>query len=199
MRINKPIGQFVLGFSLATLVSAAFAGQPPIFRYKNDAGVKVTTYVLPPEAAGKGYEIINSKGDVLEVVKPAPTAEEMQAFINSIEQKKYDKTLMLKYGSLAELMNAQKRKSAELDAKMAVLKSSFNNIKSQIDAEQKKAANYERQGQPVPDSLLKMLEDLYASYETSESTLREREKEIATERVRYEYELNRYKELKNLK
>lgn len=199
MRINKPTLQFVLGFSLASLAISALSGQPPIFRYKNDAGVKVTTYVLPPEVAGKGYEIINSKGDVLEVVKPAPTAEEMQAFINSIEQKKYDKTLMLKYGSLAELMKAQQRKSTELDAKMAVLKSSFNNIKSQIDAEQKKAANYERQGQPVPEMSLKMLEDLYAQYELTESTLREREKEIATERVRYEYELNRYKELKNLK
>jgi len=183
---------------LAMFVHAAFSG-PPLFRYKNNAGVMVTTHVLPPDAAGRGYDIINSKGDVLETVKPAPTAEEMQAFINTIEQKKYDKTLMLKYGSLAELMKAQKRKSTELDAKMTVLKSSFSNIKTQIDQEQKKAANYERQGQPVPETLLKLLEDLYAAYEQTEGTVREREKEIATERVRYEYELNRYKQLKNLK
>jgi hypothetical protein len=198
MRTSRLALQFLLAFLLVTFTNATFAGQP-IFRYKNDAGVKVTTYVLPPEMAGKGYEIINSKGDVLETVKPAPTPEEMQAFISSIEQKKYDKTLLLKYGSLAELMTAQKRKSAELDAKMSVLKSSYNNIKNQIDLEQQKAANYERQGQPVPETSLKTLEDLYAQYEQMEGSLREREKEMATERVRYEYELNRYKELKNLK
>ena len=198
MRINKFALQVLSSMLLAMFVHAAFSG-PPLFRYKNNAGVMVTTHVLPPDAAGRGYDIINSKGDVLETVKPAPTAEEMQAFINTIEQKKYDKTLMLKYGSLAELMKAQKRKSTELDAKMTVLKSSFSNIKTQIDQEQKKAANYERQGQPVPETLLKLLEDLYAAYEQTEGTVREREKEIATERVRYEYELNRYKQLKNLK
>lgn len=204
MKANKFTLQFLSSMLLAMFIQSAFSGQasysaPPLFRYKNDAGVLVTTHVLPPDAAGKGYDIINSKGDVLETIKPAPTAEEMQAFINSIEQKKYDKGLMLKYGSLAELMKAQKRKSTELDAKMTVLKSSFNNIKTQIDAEQKKAANYERQGKPVPEASLKMLEDLYAAYEQTEAMVREREKEIATERVRYEYELNRYKQLKNLK
>jgi len=190
--------QFLLPVLLALFTQAAFSN-PPIFRYKNDAGVTVTTMVLPPDASGKGYEIISTAGDVLEVVKPAPTAAEMQAFVNSIEQEKYDKALMLKYGNLAELMRAQKRKSTELDAKMTVMKSSFANIKSQIDAEQKKAANYERQGQAVPATSLKILEDLYAGYEQAEVSVREREKEIATERVRYEYELNRYKQLKNLK
>lgn len=188
---------------LSTVLLVVFAevaiSAPPIFRYKNDAGVTVTTTVLPPEVSGKGYEIINTAGDVLEKVKPAPTADEMQAFINTIEQEKYDKTLLLKYGSLAELMKAQKRKSTELDAKMIVMKSTFVNIKAQIDAEQKKAANFERQGQPVPAASLKMLEDLYAAYESSEGTMREREKELTMERARYEYELNRYKQLKHLK
>jgi hypothetical protein len=190
--------QFLPVILLVLFAQEAFSA-PPIFRYKNDAGVTVTTMVLPPEVSGKGYEIINAAGDVLEKVKPAPTAEEMQAFLNTIEQEKYDKSLLLKYGSLAELMNAQKRKSMELDAKMTVMKSSFANIKTQIDAEQKKAANFERQGQPVPATTLKTLEDLYAAYEQSEGTVREREKEMAMERARYEYELNRYKELKHLK
>jgi len=198
MRTNKITLRYLSAFLLLAYIDAAFSA-PPIFRYKNDAGVTVTTYVLPPEVAGKGYEIINSKGDVLETIKRAPTPEEMQAFINSIEQAKYDKSLMLKYGSLAELMQAQKRKNNEMDAKMTVLKNSFNNTKTQIDQEQKKAANYERQGLPVPDTSLKMLEDLYAAYEQTEGTVREREKEMSIERARFEYELNRYKELKKLK
>ena len=194
--------QVILLFCIAVFAQNIWAEKPlhpPIFRYKNDAGVKVTTYVLPPEASGKGYEIINDKGDILETVKPAPTESEKKAFLSAIEQEKYDKTLILKYGSLAELMKAQKRLNAELDSKMSVLRGNFSNIKSQIDAEQVKAANIERQGRAVPESSLTMLEALYASYEQTESLLHEREKEIEEERARYEQEFLRYKQLKGLK
>ena len=191
---------FQLSFVLMVVMFCDVASAaPPLFRYKNDAGVPVTTFVLPPEASGKGYEIINDKGDVLEVIKPAPTAAEKQSFLDAIEQEKYDKSLLLKYGSLAELMKAQKRKSEELDAKMSVLKGNFSNIRAQIDTEQEKAANYERQGRPVPESSLKALESLYANYEQTENSMHEREKEVADERARYERELNRYKQLKGLK
>ncbi len=186
-------------FAEKTKIRTTTATSPKIFRYKNDVGVMVTTYVLPPDVSGKGYEIISPQGDVLEVIKPAPTAAEKQAFLNAIDQDKYDKSLMLKYGSLAELMKAQKRKSEELDAKMSVLKGNFSNIKAQIDAEQVKAANFERQGRPVPDTTLSALEALYANYEQTESTIHEREKEIAEEKGRYEQELTRYKQLKGLK
>jgi len=194
-KITLP-GSFVL---LAIVFCKFASAAPPLFRYKNAEGVPTTTYVLPPEASGKGYEIINDKGDVLEVVKPAPTAAEKQAAMDAIEQQKYDKTLLLKYDSLAELMKAQKRKSEELDAKMAVLKGNFSNIRAQIDAEQEKAANYERQGRPVPESILKALESEYANYEQTENAMHEREKEVADEKARYEQELNRYKQLKGLK
>jgi len=185
----------LLAIAFCKFASAA----PPLFRYKNTEGVTTTTYVLPPEFSGKGYEIINDKGDVLEVVKPAPTASEKQAAMDAIEQQKYDKSLLLKYDSLAELMKAQKRKSEELDAKMSVLKGNLSNIRAQIDAEQQKAANYEREGRPVPEVTLKALETAYANYEQTESSMHEREKEIADEKGRYEQELDRYKQLKGLK
>jgi len=117
MKMKKFTCSFLVTVILAVISQTTCAEErtgPQLFRYKNAEGVPVTTYVLPPEASGKGYEIINTKGDVLETVKPAPTAAEKQAFLDAIEQEKYDKNLMLKYGSLAELMKAQKRKMEEM-------------------------------------------------------------------------------------
>jgi hypothetical protein len=170
-----------------------------IFRYKDANGIQVTTYVLPPEAAGNGYDILNSKGDVLEVVKPAPTEAEKPAALAAIEQEKFDKNLLLQYGSLTELLQAQKRKLDELDSKMAVLQGNFSSIRSQIDTEQMKAANFERQGRPVPEESLKTLADLYANYEQTETAMHEREKETNDEKKQYQYELERYKAVKGLK
>jgi chromosome segregation ATPase len=96
-------------------------------------------------------------------------------------------------------LQAQKRKLDELDSKMAVLQGNFSSIRSQIDTEQMKAANFERQGRPVPEESLKTLADLYANYEQTETAMHEREKETNDEKKQYQYELERYKAVKGLK
>jgi len=183
---------------LLSTIARADSGDRKIFRYKVD-GHQVTTYILPPEAAGLGYEIVNSKGDVLQVVKPAPTDAEKPAMLAQIEQDKFDKNLLLQYSSLDELKQAQSRQLEQLDAKMAVLKGNFSNIRSQIDAEQVKAAGFERQGRPVPEDSLKKLETLYASYEQVETDMHDREREIADEKAHFQYEIERFKAVKGIK
>ena len=172
---------------------------PTLFRYTNEAGVPVTSHILPPEIAQKGYEIITYEGDVIQKVAPALTDEEKQAMLDAIEQKKYDKSLMLRYGSLADLRKSQKRKMAEQEAKLSVLQSNLSNINLQIESEQSKAANFERQGMPIPDSVISSLEGLYGNLERTEDLIRIREKEIQEERDRFKTEMDRYKVLKGLK
>ena len=55
------------------------------------------------------------------------------------KQADYDKKLLLKYGSLAELRRAQDRKMSELDSKVQVLNTNLSAIKGQIEAEQQKS------------------------------------------------------------
>jgi len=170
-----------------------------LFRYKNDQGTLVTSHILPPDMAYKGYQIVTAGGDVLQTVAPAPTDEEKDQFLQAIEQEKYDKSLLLRYGTLAELMKAQKRKIGEMEAKRSVLLSNQSNMKVQIEAEQSKAANFERQGRPVPELTLSAMEALWGNLERTEDQIRTIDEELEGERKRYEKETHRYKQLKGLK
>lgn len=188
---------------LYTLAHAAREPSPQqkgaLFRFKNEQGVLVTSHILPPEMAYKGYQIVTTNGDILQTVAPAPTEDEKKRILEAIEQEKYDKALMARYGTLADLMKAQKRKRAEIEAKLAVLNSNQSNIKRQIEVEQGNAANYERQGKPVPEPVLKALEDLWSNLEKTEDQMRVINKELAQEEARFNRELDRYKQLKGLK
>src|SRR5688572_26463459 len=92
-----------------------------LFRYKNEQGTLVTSHILPPEMAYKGYQIVTVGGDVLQTIAPAPTDAEKGKILQAIEQEKYDKSLLLRYGTLADLLKAQKRKIGEMEAKRSVL------------------------------------------------------------------------------
>lgn len=170
-----------------------------LFRYKNEQGSMVTSHILPPEMAYKGYQVVTVGGDILQTVAPAPTDAEKTKILQAIEQEKYDKSLLLRYGTLAELMKAQKRKIGEIEAKKTVLTSNQTNMKTQIEAEQSKAANFERQGKAVPEAILATLERLWGNLERTEDQIRIITGELEAEQTRYKTEIDRYKQLKGLK
>lgn len=198
------------GFAMATLAlspaleaapsrsEAQEQKAPKLYRYRSAKGAIVTSYVLPPDMVTKGYQIVTLKGDVIETVKPSLTDEERKAILDAEEQKKYDKALLLKYGSLAELVNTQKRKTDEVEAKMSILKGNLTAIRNQKDAAQKKAATYERQGKPVPSNDLALLDTIYKNEEAAKEAIHVLEKEFQAEKQRLEYELARFKTLKGI-
>lgn len=188
-----------LDVAAASKEAADKASKGALFRYKNEQGTLVTSHILPPEMAYKGYQIVTVGGDVLQTVAPAPTAEEKNKILEAIEQEKYDKSLLLRYGTLAELMKAQKRKMGEIEAKRSVLLSNQTNMKVQIEAEQARAANYERQGKPVPEVTLNAMEALWGNLERTEDQIRTINEELESERARYDRETHRYKQIKGLK
>ena len=174
-----------------------------LFRYRNGDGKVVMTYVLPPEQMEKGYEVLTPRGDVIEVVPPAPSLEErirMREEARSAEdQAKYDRDLLLMFGTLADLKAVRDRRIGELEGKLKVLRGNQNNIKLSIENEQFKAAGYERRGEPVPDLVLDVLSDLYGNLEKTNDLIAKRETEVEEETLKFEEYQKRYKELKGLK
>lgn len=172
---------------------------PKLYRYRNAKGSIVTSYVLPPDMVSKGYDVVTLEGYVVETVRPTLTDEERKAVFDAEEQAKFDKQLLLKYGSLAELLRTQKRKTEEVEAKMSILKGNLTAIRNQKEAAQKKAATYERQGKPVPPNDLAALENIYKSEDAAEEAIQILEKEFQAEKQRLEYEQVRFKKLKGIR
>ena len=48
-----------------------------LFRYVTADGESKMSTILPPDAAVRGYEIINTAGDVLDIIPPALTEDHL--------------------------------------------------------------------------------------------------------------------------
>ena len=61
---------------LATAFLAPAAGADNLYRYKNDAGGTGVDWQVPAQFAGRGDEVLNTQGDVVEVVPRQLRADE---------------------------------------------------------------------------------------------------------------------------
>lgn len=142
----------------------AFAADPPeilLYRYTDSRGVTVMDRQgVPSEYIGKGYQVLNSRGRVIQTVPPAPTAQEIRQAEASKAQASADAQLLQQYRSLDEVDRARARRLAELDALIGVAQGNVQGLSAQQASLLGQAADHERAGKPVPPLLLDQLKDL---------------------------------------
>jgi hypothetical protein len=142
---------------------AAEAPEILLYRYVDNRGVTVLDRQgVPPEYAAKGYEVLNSRGRVVQVVPPPPTAEQLQHAQDAKARAAADAQLLRLYSSVEDVDQARTRKLAELDALVEVAKGNILNLNAQLNSLQKQAATQERAGRPVAQSLIDQLNDVRA-------------------------------------
>ena len=150
---------FLLGVGGATGIRAADAPDIVFYRYVDSRGQTVLDRQgVPPEYSGKGYEVLNQRGRVIQVVPPALSSEELlkaQAAAQSAKvQADADARLLRLYGSLTDIDRAKARKLAELDALIATAQSNIQALVAQQAALQSQAADQERAGRQVSQGLM---------------------------------------------
>ncbi|KEZ71116.1 keratin [Pseudomonas amygdali pv. tabaci str. ATCC 11528] len=157
----------VLGFWLALgmlaplLAQAADAPEARLYRYVDSRGVTVIdTQGVPPDYVAKGYEVLNGRGRVIQVVPPAPTAEQIRQFEADKRQAAADAQLLSLYSSVDEVDRVKARKLAELDALIGVAQGNIQGLAAQQRNLQGQAADLERAGRPVQQGLVDQLNDL---------------------------------------
>jgi hypothetical protein len=146
-----------------------FAASDRYYRYTNEKGVTVMDSRIPPDYVKNGYEVVTLSGRVLEVVSPALSPEEAQELMaqreREVELAERDGYLLRRYSTVADIEAAKKRKLADFDASMAMLRGNASNMEAQIKSIQSRAANIERAGRQVPKVLLENLENLHIQLE----------------------------------
>ena len=148
------------------MLCASFAAQAEdtsgalLYRYVDSKGVTVLDRQVPPEYAGKGYQVLNSRGRVLQTVAPAPTAEELAHLQAQKAQADANAQLLQRYSSVHEVDKAQARKLAELDGMIASIQTNLQGLLAQQVSLQGQAAEQERAGREVSPQLLGQLAGL---------------------------------------
>ncbi|WP_122667331.1 DUF4124 domain-containing protein [Pseudomonas viridiflava] len=140
---------------------AADTPQPLLYRYVDSRGVTVLDRQgVPPEYVARGYEVLNAQGRVVQVVPPAPTADEIHQAQAKKTQANADAQLLNLYSNVEDVDRAKARKLSELDALIALAQGNLKGLNTQQASLQGQAADLERAGKPVPQSLIDQMSDL---------------------------------------
>ncbi|MES2819158.1 MAG: DUF4124 domain-containing protein [Pseudomonadota bacterium] len=132
-----------------------------LYRYTNDKGVVVLDRQgVPAQYIGKGYEVLNDQGRVVQVVPPAPSPEEMQRILAERARAKTDAQLLRLYSTVEDVERAKERKLNELDGVIGVARGNLQSLRSQQANLQNQAADHERAGRAVPEHLLTQIDNL---------------------------------------
>jgi len=190
---------FLLGHSLDSLARE-------LYRYTNDQGNMVVDYQVPPEYVPKGYEILNEKGMVIEVVPRELSEEERanrdiqvrlaeEAQAEQERLREWDETLLLRYSTIEDIEAARERALSNLRIRVSILKSNKRSLKTQVENYQAQAADQERRGQPVDVKHVTAIEELQGEIAITESDIVDRQAEIEQVSSEYEADIDRFSRL----
>lgn len=190
----------VLCLVLAMPVSAE------MYRYETEEGKTVMSNTLPREALQQGYEVLDSNGRVMEKIPPPPTKEELakrqrererqkRLEKKREEQKKRDRRLLRQYSAPDDAVRALHRKLKERFGTVQLKLANIKSIESQIAELQNRAANQERAGREVSDTLRDKMKRLRAEKATLLDEIRNEIKEAEKTREKYRQRIKRLETL----
>ncbi len=149
------------GICLSVLVVSGWVGgvsaNTQYYRYIDDDGVKVMGHSIPPKYVKNGYEIVSTRGRVIEVVDPAPDPEFVEQERAKAELKAEYELLARRYSTVRDIEAAKQRKLVHVDASIVLVNSSIENIQEEVDSITARAAGFERAGKSVPTNILDTL------------------------------------------
>ncbi|NMZ65872.1 DUF4124 domain-containing protein [Pseudomonas oryzihabitans] len=162
------------------LIALPLTGQAAeLYRYLDRNGTLVIDRQgVPPEYAGKGYDVLNEQGRVIRKVAPALPAAELDRRERERQQALVDGQLRKLYSNVEDVDRAKARKLAELDGLMQIKKANLEATRQLQSQLMQQAAVQQRNGQALPA-------DLQARLDAA-----------AADQVRLQADLQRYAELR---
>lgn len=201
------------GTALALAVVLAAAGvdaaEPTFYRYTDENGVTVLNNIIPPRYVKQGYEVVNRYGDVLKVVPPPRTEEEIledrrlereRQEQERIAQKKreMDRLLLMTYASEDDLLGARDGKLNALASQLNVARHNREYLDERLARLQRHAAEHERIGEAVPKKLLDEIASTEAQIGRNQSFIEARSEQHAAVEQEFAQARERYRELMQL-
>lgn len=162
------------------LIALPLAGQAAeLYRYLDRNGTLVIDRQgVPPEYAGKGYDVLNEQGRVVRKVAPALPAAELDRQARERQQAVVDGQLRKLYSNVEDVDRAKARKLTEFDGLMQIKKANLEAARQLQSQLMEQAAVQQRNGQALPA-------DLQARLDAA-----------AADQVRLQADLQRYAELR---
>lgn len=182
------------GSCLLAGLAPATQAENYLYRYENDAGVKVLNHAIPPEFAQKGYEILSSTGRLVKVVPPAPSDGEVAEETAKRQLREQFEVLKRRYSSTEDIEKAKSRRLENINTNISILRGNIGSINIRIENLMSKAAEQERLGRAVPQDVLQQLTDSRAELTVAEANLQARIDEYKAISERFDKDMLTFQE-----
>ncbi len=180
--------------------------------WTNKEGVRECGNVVPPEYAQQETRTYSGRGVQTEVKQRAQTKEELaeeqrrkqEEQQRIAEEKKRraaqaakDRVLLMTFTSENDIISSRDRKLNAIDATIEITNVTIDKLKEKLGQRQKRAANLERAGKPIPEDLSKEMASLKKQIADKQNYIAAKRKNQDELRAKYDADLKRYREIAN--
>ena len=203
-RFSIPIALFV-----AMLLVSLSTQADNLYRYKNNVGGTVVDWRVPPEFAGRGYEVLNAQGQVVEVVPRQLSSGELQnkdlvkrlqqeATVERARLAKWDKFLLLRYSTVEDIDAARDRALRDLKIRLSILASNQRTARNRLESVLARVADMERRGDVPLEQDLDAIAALRADIANTGRAIKEREAQVLEVTDSFDEDRSRFIQLQDV-
>lgn len=196
------IGIFLACFLYLCTSQAVFAKK--MYRWVDENGETIFSDQVPPEHSQYRRESLNEKGRVLEVTEQAKTKEQqaMDNRLNALkkaqekiiaQQAANDKVLLSTFRNLKDMEASLYATMQSLDAQRNVAQGNLKRVENQLETQQKKAAELERNGKKIPQSLLDEIKQTEAQIQVAYAEINKQIEKKNRAKAEFEADIERFK------
>ena len=199
--------RLVIVGAFALLSAQAFSDN--LYRYKNDVGGTVVDWHVPAKYAGRGYEVLNPQGEVVEVVPRQLSQEELQnkdlverlkqnAEVERARLAEWDKFLLVRYSSVDDIDAAHERALRELKIRLSILASNQRVSRSRLESLLARVADTERRGDAPLKQDVEAISALRSEIASTGRAIEEREAQVLEVTQDYRQDRERFEQLQDV-
>lgn len=180
----------------------AQSAAPVTYRFKDDSGATVLGITVPPEFVKNGYEVLNQSGMVIQVIPPAPTADEkaererqQQIEATQLAQREKDRELLRLYSHPDEIILLWQRRVDDINSFIKQKNDNIDLQRKKLDVFLSQAADLQRSGKTVDDSLVSNMSIIEDKIQALQNEIEKNKRELAEENLGFEAKMKRLIEL----
>lgn len=198
---------FLVSFFLACFLFL-YCSQPAyakkMYKWVDEHGETKFSDQVPPEESQYRRESLNDKGRVVEVTEQEKTKEE-QAIAHRlnalkkaqekviIQQAANDKVLLSTFRNLKDMEASLYATMQSLDAQRNVAQGNLRRVENQLETQQKKAAELERNGKKIPKTVLDEIKQTEAQIQVAYAEINKQIEKKNRAKAEFETNIERFK------
>jgi hypothetical protein len=198
--------------TLLTAALLAILVSPPtqaarLFKWTDENGKVHYGDKIPPEYAKQERKVLNEQGVAVKTLEAAKTPEQLAEEARLAEQRReqeriaaekaaHDRMLLATFTSEDDMVMTRDGKIAAIDGILRVTRGRIENIEETLADLTREAAELERAGRPIPDSLHERIKTARAQSERYHDYIAAKRQEQEDIRQQFETDIRRFRELK---